>query len=79
MCCDKCGSSRIMSVSGKTSDMCSISFSGRDTHGYVPAGIGLGGGDYLKIDVCMACGKMQGKYPVDDDAMIEAMDEQAAS
>lgn len=75
----KCGSERILSVTGKTSDMCSISFHDRagDVHtsdGYVPANIGLGNdSDYIELGVCMDCGKVQGKFPVSDNRLIEAM------
>ena len=57
----KCGSNRIISVSGKCSDM----FFARqlDTNeeyeGYVPFEIGLEGGDYLALKYCLECGQIQ--------------------
>jgi hypothetical protein len=32
--------------------------------GYVPSGVGVGGGDYLKFDYCLDCGQIQGKWPI---------------
>lgn len=75
----KCGSRRILSVTGKTSDMCSTNFSDSvgDIHasnGYVPSGIGLGNdSDYIEIDLCMECGKVQGKFPVSDNKVTKAL------
>jgi len=64
--CQKCKSKRILSVCGKTSDMCSIRFQGKDSYGYVPGGFNIddGSGDYLEFDLCLDCGQVQGKWPV---------------
>ena len=35
----KCGSDRLMSVSGKTSDMCHVTFKDQEHDGYVPEGL----------------------------------------
>ncbi len=69
MSCDKCKSGRIIHVSGKTSDMCSINGQpdGKyiDRSDYVPSGIGLGDDeDYLDFAYCLDCGKIQGKFPI---------------
>ena len=51
-----CAHSRRLSVDAKCNDMCSMLFpNGRETDGYVIRGIGLGGGDYVKFEVCIDC------------------------
>lgn len=62
-----CNCERLMSVSGKTSDMCFIRFpSGRTHEGYPPCDVGIGGGDYIEFELCMDCGKIQGEFPVEE-------------
>lgn len=53
-----CDHKRKLSVSAKCSDMCSISFPNNVSQddGYVPRGLGLGGGDYLEVNICIDCG-----------------------
>ena len=71
----KCGSDRSMSVSGKTSDMCSITTDVGEHDGYVPAGLNIGEffGDYLEFDVCLDCGTIQGDWPLSDEAIQKAL------
>lgn len=69
--CDKCGSERVLTISAKCSDMCSLSFLGKEKHGYVPHDLLIGGGDYIKIDICLDCGKAQGIENVDDPEFYE--------
>ena len=66
MACDVCGSNRVMSVTGKCSDMCGILFQDKDYDGYVPNDLNIGGGDYIEFDVCLDCGKLQGEFPIED-------------
>ena len=76
MACDKCKSDRIMSISGKTSDLFSCQFKGIEHVGYVPSDIIIGKdgwGDYINIDLCMECGKVQGKFPVSDSRIKAAI------
>jgi hypothetical protein len=74
-----CGSERILQVTAKCSDMCSVSFANSfgdisASNGYVPSGIGLGNdSDYIEIDLCMECGKVQGKFPVTDAKVRKAL------
>jgi hypothetical protein len=70
----ECGSDRILSVSGKTSDMCFCRFGEAESDGYVPGGIGIGSGDYIELNVCMDCGQVQGSFPVSDNAILNAME-----
>jgi len=63
----ECGSERILDISAKTSDRCVIRAGEREQHGYVPYGVGIGGGDYLEFNYCLDCGRIQGDFPVTAD------------
>jgi len=68
MKCNGCGSLRVAAVSGKVSDLCSITLGVAYEHdGYVPHGWGIGGGDYLEFRYCLGCGLIQGQWPVAPD------------
>jgi hypothetical protein len=64
MKCTRCESVRIAQVSAKCSDLCCVQQDGQDKDGYVPYGMGIGGGDYVQFEWCLECGQMQGKFPV---------------
>jgi hypothetical protein len=32
-------------------------------NGYVPSGLGIGGGDYIDFKLCLSCGQIQGEWP----------------
>jgi hypothetical protein len=64
-----CGSKRIASVNGKTSDCCCVHYKNADSDGYVPGDIGIGGGDYIEFDYCLDCGRIQSKeFPIKEEA-----------
>lgn len=68
----KCSSTRIMSVSGKCSDMCSVFVSEElQRNDYVPRNLNIGGGDYLEFKVCLDCGTIQGEWPVTEETLQE--------
>lgn len=72
----KCGSTRIISVGGKCSDMSSARYGEVKHDGYVPSIKGIGGGDYIQIKVCADCGTLQGfNTDMTDDQIIEALAE----
>ncbi len=76
MKCDKCGSDRILKVCGKTSDMFNCHYKNIEHDGYVPDNIHVGDdgyGDYVQFDLCMECGKIQGKFPVSDEQIENAI------
>ena len=64
MTCQKCYNGRILSVCGKTSDMCFCEIDGKEEDGYVPEDCGIGGGDYVEFKVCLNCGQIQGEFPL---------------
>jgi len=69
MACKNCESERIASVSGKCSDMCSITLGESERNDYVPKDMGIGGGDYLEFSYCLDCGQIQGEFPLDPSEM----------
>lgn len=72
----KCGSERILSVSAKCSDLCFATFGKLEHDGYVPNIPGLSDdGDYLSIDICADCGKVQGFMPLSDARIAKAFKE----
>lgn len=63
MTCHHCDSNRVASVSAKCSDMCDVSIGDEEHDGYVPEGLGIGGGDYISFSYCLDCGTIQGSFP----------------
>ena len=68
MSCQRCGwSDRVMSISGKCSNMCNVSYNGVEHSGYVPSDINVDKcGDYIEMDFCLECGQIQGTWPIPD-------------
>lgn len=64
MTCQKCHSKRVANLNAKCSDCCSVSIGTSDHDGYVPKGLGIGGGDYVEFSYCLDCGQLQGKFPL---------------
>jgi len=64
MSCQDCKSERVISVYGKTSDLCAVSIGEHDHDGYVPSDMNIGGGDDLAFDFCADCGQIQGHFPL---------------
>lgn len=72
---------RILSVSAKCSDLCFTSYSDKDgketeSDGYVPRNIGIGGGDYVDIDIDMKTGQILNWKAVSD-AQVKAAQKEA--
>lgn len=70
----------ILKISAKSSDLNSISFkdkNGKVTEGgdysYVPYNIGIGGGDYVDLDIDMETGQIQNWKAVSDSDVIKAI------
>lgn len=63
--CQRCKSPRVLFTSAKCSDCCSVRMpNGKNVDGYVPGDVGIGGGDYVRFSWCLACGQIQGKWPL---------------
>lgn len=60
----------ILTVSGKVSDMCTVGLYGAGgkhilTHnGYVPRDLGIGGGDYIELEIDTDTGKILNWQPL---------------
>ena len=63
MICQRCGKEEIIKVDAKCSDMCFVEFKGHEKSGYVPHDLGIGGGDYIRMSVCISCGQVQDTFP----------------
>ena len=60
----KCGCTHIIYVGGKTSDLAYATYKidgsiVNEHDGYVPFGLGIGGGDYIDFSFCVSCGQIQ--------------------
>jgi len=64
MNCQKCASTRIAEFSAKCSDLGWAKIGDSEKDGYLPYDMGVGGGDYLEISVCLDCGQLQGQWPL---------------
>lgn len=61
-----CKNQLIMRIVAKCNDSCYIEFpDGTDYEGYVPESFNIGDGDYIRICLCMNCGKIDGKFPIE--------------
>ena len=70
MSCQNCESDRIFKIDGKCSDLCSALFKGQDVESdYAPYIDNVCGGDYIRVTVCLECGQVQGKFPVESPDM----------
>jgi len=72
MSCQQCGSNRLANIEGQSCDGNYGNIEGKKFVGsYVPKGVGVGSGDYIRFTWCLDCGQIQGKWPVypdlDDD------------
>jgi hypothetical protein len=56
----------IIEISGKVSDMFSIGADDINYDGYVPSGLGIGGGDYIAFRLDTKTGLIQDWIPLDD-------------
>ena len=72
MSCE-CGSERIISLSGKTSDLANTSYNEFQKDGYVPYDLGIGGGDYIEFEFCADCGKIQDFHSLTDEEIASAI------
>lgn len=62
--CQRCNSSRILTVNAHCRDLCVVSIGNAETDGYVPDDLGIGGGDDVEFDLCLDCGQQQGTWPL---------------
>lgn len=75
MVCRNCKSNRVAEIGGKCSDRFHAYVNGRETSGYVPKDLGIGGGDYMEFNLCLDCGQVQGKFPLPPTSMERGNDD----
>lgn len=64
--CDNCGGDRVANINGKCSDRFSLQLGELEIEDdYVPSDFGIGGGDYIELELCLDCGKLQGDFPLE--------------
>lgn len=71
---------RKLSITAKCSDLCSVKFideNGNVTkskeYSYVPEDIGIGGGDYVELDIDMDSGQILDWKPVSSKTIVAAI------
>lgn len=62
--CQRCESTRILSVHAHGRDCNVFYINGHEHEGYVPAEFGLGCGDDVEFEMCLECWQVQGKFPI---------------
>lgn len=70
MNCDFCNSERVLRLNAKSSDRNTWEYGGRTGNSYLPVVANLCGGDYVRVAVCLNCGKAQGRFPVEADGIL---------
>lgn len=70
----KCGSIRIIRLYGKCADRSVTQYGKHEHEGYVPSGLGIGGGDDIDFHFCADCGQIQGFKPLTEQDIMEAFE-----
>jgi hypothetical protein len=85
MYCDSCGSQKLVDVYAKSSDRNSIYIHdiNYEHHGYVLPNLGIGDigdmDDYIEFTYCLYCGKIQGKFPIEDNVVKDTLRENGSN
>lgn len=77
MKCQRCSSERVASVTSKSSDCNGVVVGNRSYDGYMPEGMGIGGGDYVEFQWCLDCGQIQGKWPLPISDLEKPLEEES--
>ena len=64
MKCQRCSSTRVASISSKSSDLNNVWIGDASRDGYVPGDMGIGSGDYVSFEWCLNCGQIQDTFPL---------------
>jgi len=64
--CIRCNNARVLSVHNHGRDCNVFRINGHEHEGYVPADLGIGAGDDVEFSLCLNCGQVQGKYPLEE-------------
>jgi len=66
---------RILELYAHSKDLGNVEYTGVKHDGYFPDIEDICSGDDAQMDICMACGKVQGTFPKDHDSIIKAIKE----
>lgn len=78
----ECGSNREIRIDAKCNDMCAITHVPQNfdedgeaiqRFGYVPRNLGIGGGDYVRLRICLNCSKVINLPKLGDEEILEAI------
>lgn len=76
MRCQRCKGERILAVSSKCSDLCTLEYRDLKNDGHVPQNLNLMDEycdyDYVTFHLCLDCGQYQGKFPIPEETVREA-------
>jgi hypothetical protein len=67
-----------LKINAKCSDMCytSVPELGLEKDGYVPNGLGIGGGDYIELTIDIETGKIDGWKPLNEETLRASIPEE---
>jgi hypothetical protein len=73
MKCQRCQSERVIGVFAGCQDRCVLEIQGRNFGpDYIPRGsLPFGSGDEVDFKVCLECGQMQGKFPIETPVQLQ--------
>lgn len=76
----ECGSNRELKINAKCNDMCAITHvpaiengEANPKFGYVPRNLGIGGGDYIRLSICLDCQRVINFPELDDEEIDDAL------
>lgn len=55
--------------------MFNLQIGDKEHDGYVLGDFGIGGGDYMEMELCLDCGQMQGDFPLPETALEAGKEE----
>ena len=61
----------IIKIIAKCSDLCHIYFNNKEYDGFVPRNLGIGGGDYINLQIDTNNGQIQDWKPLSDEEVEE--------
>jgi len=64
MTCQRCKSTRILSIHAHGRDCNVFRIYGYEHEGYVPGEFHIGCGDDVEFEMCLECGQVQGTFPI---------------
>lgn len=74
MACQRCQSKRVALINAKCADLCHFECDadGVERNDYPPELDSLATYKYIRIEICLDCGTVQGKFPISRETVREA-------